>query len=166
MPYQWTRKEHRTELAVWPYRSLPRRGFVLVIAATATLLSLPLLAVLGTPILWGLLPFIALALGALWFGFSRNYRDADLLEELTITPRLIRLTRHNPSGDVQDWQSNSYWAQVEMHARGGPVPHYLTLRGDGPREVEIGRFLSEAERRTLFGELSDALRDARSHTSV
>ena len=46
-----------------------------------------------------------------------------------------------------------------MHEKGGPVPHYVTLSGKG-REVEIGAFLSEDERKALYGELSDALRQA------
>jgi len=44
-----------------------------------------------------------------------------------------------------------------MHEGGGPVAHYITLKGGG-REVEIGAFLSEDERKTLHGELADALR--------
>jgi uncharacterized membrane protein len=44
-----------------------------------------------------------------------------------------------------------------MHEAGGPVEHYLTLKGAG-REVEIGAFLSEDERKALHGELADAIR--------
>jgi uncharacterized membrane protein len=36
------------------------------------------------------------------------------------------------------------------------VPDYVTLTGAG-REVEIGAFLTEDERRALFSELSDLL---------
>jgi uncharacterized membrane protein len=45
-----------------------------------------------------------------------------------------------------------------MHERGGPVPNYVTLTGDG-REVEIGAFLSEEERISLFDELTKKLRE-------
>ena len=34
------------------------------------------------------------------------------------------------------------------------------LLGQGGREVEIGSFLSEDERKALYGELADALRSA------
>ena len=82
MPYHWVRRpeeapeksgassrEPVAELVLWPHRSLPRTGFAGFIAATAALLSLPLFAVLGTKILWGLLPFIVLNLvaGSFWF---------------------------------------------------------------------------------------------------
>jgi len=36
------------------------------------------------------------------------------------------------------------------------VPYYITLRGKG-REVEIGKFLSEDERKALFDELNRSL---------
>ena len=38
----------------------------------------------------------------------------------------------------------------------GPLPNYVTLSGNG-REVEIGAFLSEDERKSLFKELKSAL---------
>ena len=46
-----------------------------------------------------------------------------------------------------------------MHETDGPVPHYVTLKGMG-REVEIGAFLSEEERITLYDDLSAALKKA------
>jgi uncharacterized membrane protein len=39
-----------------------------------------------------------------------------------------------------------------MHPKGGPVPNYVTLSGNG-REVEIGAFLSEEERKALYDDL-------------
>lgn len=58
---------------------------------------------------------------------------------------------------LQEWECNIYWARAQMHEHGGPVPHYVTLTGDG-RKVEIGAFLSEVERVALYGELLTALR--------
>jgi len=149
-----------TCLHLWPYRSLPRRGFVWFIGGTALLLGVPLLAVLGSPVLWGLLPFLLLAIAAIWYALHRSYRDGEIVEELTLTPDRIILTRHGPRGRRQDWQANTHWVRVELHPKGGPVPNYLTLHG-GDRLVEIGAFLSEDERLALAGELNTALRAAR-----
>jgi uncharacterized membrane protein len=46
--------------------------------------------------------------------------------------------------------------RLTVHKTGGPVPQYLTLKGNG-REVELGAFLTEAERLTLADELNAAL---------
>ncbi|MEQ8293196.1 MAG: DUF2244 domain-containing protein [Roseovarius sp.] len=163
MPYEWsaTTDPRGTvrRLRLWPHRSLPRRGFAAFILATFTLITIPLYPLLGTIVLWGLLPFLLMAVAGVWWGLERSYRDARLNEDLTIDAEQIRLTRTDPRGATQEWECQSYWATATMHEKGGPVPHYVTLSGKG-REVEIGAFLSEDERKALYGELSDALRQA------
>ena len=160
MPYEWTASKEPSgnvrHLRLWPHRSLPRRGFAAFILATFTLITIPLYPLLGTILLWGILPFLLLAVAGIWWALERSYRDADLKEELTIDADQVHLRRTNPKGDTQEWECQSYWAKAQIHATGGPVPHYVTLTGKG-REVEIGAFLSEDERKALFGELSEAL---------
>lgn len=157
MPYQWLPPEGDTRrLHLWPHRSLTQSGFVWFVGTTAALIAVPLLAVLGNPVLWGLLPFLLAAIWAIWFALRKNGRDRDILEELMLSPRSVTLARHGPKGQRQDWQANPHWVRVECHRSGGPVPNYLTLKG-GPREVEIGAFLSEEERVRLRGELAEAL---------
>ena len=158
MPYEWseTTGEAR-KLRLWPHRSLPRRGFAAFVLGTFTLLTIPLYPLLGTVLVWGLLPFLLMAVGAIWWGLERSYRDAKLCEDLTIDPETIHLVRTDPKGQRKEWDCQSYWARVTLHAKGGPVPYYVTLSGKG-REVEIGAFLSEDERKALYGELSDTLR--------
>ena len=162
MPYQWTTISDpvpQTRLSLWPHRSLPRRGFAAFILGTFALITIPLYPLLGTVVLWGLLPFLLLAVLGIWIGLERSYRDARISEELTIGDTAVDLVRINPKGDQQTWDCNRYWARVLMHPTGGPVDHYLTLKGSD-REVEIGAFLSEDERKELFGEIADALRPA------
>lgn len=159
MPYRWTDTDgpETRELHLWPHQSMTPQGFVLFIGVTFALLLLPLLPVLGTFVLWGLLPFLMITLGGVWLALNANQRQAQILEVLTLTEDTARLTRRNPHGDVQEWEANRYWAQPELHIQGGPVPNYVTLKGAG-REVEIGAFLSEDERKALFGELKTLLR--------
>ena len=159
MPYRWTpsdRPESR-ELHLWPHQSMTPRGFALFIGITFALLLLPLMPLLGTSLLWALLPFLMLALGGVWYAITSNQRQARIHEIFTLTEDTARLTRRNPRGDVQEWESNRHWARPELHVQGGPVPNYVTLKGAG-REVEIGAFLSEDERKALFGELDTLLR--------
>ncbi|MEI4485995.1 DUF2244 domain-containing protein [Frigidibacter sp. MR17.14] len=165
MPYEWIAAAPvpaaaadavTAELHLWPYRSLPRRGFVAFIAATCLLLLLPLIAVLGSPVLWALLPFLVAAVGAVWWALSRSYRDGEVLEVLRLAPGTVTLSHRPARGASREWQANPYWVELQSYDSGGPVPHYLTLRGAG-REVEIGAFLSEDERRALKPELQRAL---------
>lgn len=167
MPYEWSEQSGERparRLDLWPHRSLPRRGFAAFILGTFTLITIPLYPLLGTALLWGILPFLLLTLGGMWWGIEHTYKTAQLHEELIIDSETLHLVRTDPKGDRQEWDCNSYWARVTMHPKGGPVDHYITLAGKG-REVEIGAFLSEDERKALYGELLDAIRAANAEVS-
>jgi len=161
MPYEWSKEPPQScpdwELNLWPYRSLLRKDFVLFIGATAALVALPLITVLGTMILWGLLPFFVIALGGVWYALHVSYRRGEVLEQLKVTSDTAQLTRHNPNGATQEWEANRYWVSVHLHPKGGPVENYITLRG-GDREVEIGAFLDATERLALYDDLKHALK--------
>jgi uncharacterized membrane protein len=144
-------------LQLWPYRSLPPKGFALFIGSTAVLFLLPLLATLGTNAHWVLLVFILSALALIWIMLRTSYHSARLVEELTLWPDRIQVVRHEANGTTLKWEANPYWVTIQCRSD-GPVPAYLTLRGNG-REIELGAFLSEAERETLFKELSRRLAD-------
>ncbi len=161
MPYEWLPPTGDTQrLHLWPHRSLTQVGFVWFVGGTAALIALPMLALLGNPVLWALLPFLLGAIWAIWYALRKNGRDRAIVEELTLTPGLVTLARHGPRGQRQDWQANPHWVRVACHPTGGPVPNYLTLTG-GKREVEIGAFLSEDERLALRRELTAKLADLR-----
>jgi len=130
------------------------------IGGTAALIAGPLVGLLGSPVLWGLLPFLLAAIAGIWWALERSFRDGEILEDLTLTPETVTLTRHGPRGQRQDWQANPHWVEVRIYPKAGPkagpVPDYLTLRGNG-REVELGAFLTEEERRQLREEIQEAL---------
>ncbi len=160
MPYQFLPSTSpETRLRLWPHRSLSKAGFVWFIGSTAVLIALPLAGLIGNPALWVLLPFLIAAVAGIWAALSRSYRDARIVEELVLTPDQITLTRHSRTAR-QHWQANPYWVRVTLHATDGPVPNYLTLKGND-REVELGAFLSEDERIALKADLSRKLADLR-----
>jgi uncharacterized membrane protein len=159
MPYRWIEQDDATspaELHLWPHRSLTGRGFVWFFGSTFALVSLPLLAVIGSPILWGLLPFFVICLGGMWLAIRRNDRDRSVFERLRIDSHELSVERHDPGRAIRRWSTNPYWVRVLTYPKDGPVEHYLTLKGDG-REIEIGSFLSPEERQDLEGELRRAL---------
>ncbi len=161
MPYRWTSDPDAPtgpawHLTAWPYRSLSPEGFAAFFGITFAMLLVPLLAVVGSPILWGLLPFAMGALAATWLMIRRNQRDRTLREDLTLAPGLVTLVRRDPRRPEQTWQANPYWLRVELHEDGRPVENYLTLTGAG-RTVELGAFLSPDERAALHADLVDRL---------
>jgi uncharacterized membrane protein len=167
MPYEWTEPKTairpdtpRAELHLWPYRSLPNRGFVVFIGVTAVMFTFPLAQVLGTPVLWGILPFMLIVVAALWSGLRRNQADGIVLEELRLWPDRVTLTRTGPRRAHHFWEANPHWVSVMLYPTGGPIENYLTLKGAG-REVEIGAFLTEDERLKLRHEIQTALADLR-----
>lgn len=139
-----------------PNRSLTPGGFATFIGITCALLSLPLLALLGTPVLWGILPFLMIAVAGVWIAIRRNWDDGRLTEVLTLWPDRIELLRINPRGPDQHWTANPFWVRLEMHSDKGPVENYITLEGAG-RSVELGAFLSPDERAELHHDLARAL---------
>ncbi len=151
-------------LHLWPYRSLPRRGFVIVIGGAFAVLIIPELALLGSPVVWGILPFAMFVLWLLWFFLEKSYRDGEIIEELSIWSDHIHLSRTGPRACYQEWQANPYWVTLALHKSGGPVANYLTLKGNG-REVELGAFLHADERVPLCETLRRLLeKNCQSHS--
>ena len=148
--------EPRSRLTLWPHRSMSNSGFAWFIGATFAMFLLPLLALVGSVALWGLLPFLLLALWAIWYSIRRNDIDRSLHEVLSVWEDRVELIRQNPRGPDQTWHANPHWVEVKMLADGGPVENYVTLRGNG-RTVEIGAFLSAEERQELKRSLSQSL---------
>src|SRR5690606_16794472 len=128
MPYEWTETAPDDSGAVFyrltarPHRSLPRRGFVWFIAVTAMLMLLPIVAVLGTSALWGLLPFALLAIWGIWTALQKTYRSGEIREVLELSRDRLSLTRHDPDRPPRHWRVNSYWVRAAI--RKGPVEQY------------------------------------------
>ena len=160
MPYRWNTQQYNTSgmlcLELWPHNSLPKKGFAGFILATFCLTLIPLLALTGTILFWGLLPFMMIALWGIWLALQKSYKRNQILERLQFGATQLELTRANPSGEIQSWECEGYWSRAHLYPKEGPVPNYVTLNGNG-REVEIGAFLSEDERRSLYDELRTAL---------
>ena len=161
MPYDIREDIKDTQIKiieVWPYSSLKPKGFVLFLGLTFVLISFPLFNVLGTTVFWGLLPFLLAAFMGVWIALRRSLNDRQILEQLTLSKEEIALIRQNPTGEHKRWVCSPYWAKLKIYEINGPVANYITLTGNG-REVELGAFLSEDERKALYRELEQLLDD-------
>lgn len=163
MPYEWQPDSGEARrLLIWRHRSLTPQGFAWVIGAAAVALVLPLVAVIGRAVMWGLLPFAAAALIGLWWAVQHGWRGGGPFEEVTLTSDRMGVTRHDPGRKPRHWQGNPYWVRLALHSD-GPVEDYLTL-SDGARMIELGAFLAPEERRALRAELEAALAGLRQAT--
>lgn len=141
---------------LWPYRSLPRKGMVWAIGFAFVMIMIPALPLLGTPALWGLLPFTLGAVWLLWFFLERSYASAAVREDLSLWSDRIEILHQDPDGTRKSWEANPFWVRLSLKETGGPVEKYLTLAGAG-REIELGAFLSPDERAALYDDLERLL---------
>ena len=149
-------------MRITPHKSLTPEGFVWFVGATAALIALPLFGILGTAVFWALLPFLLAAIWAIWAALKRSWRDKEIAETLILWPDHIRVERKEPRKETKIWEANPYWVRLTLHKTGGPVPNYLTLRGDkATREIELGAFLTPIERVKLKFALEEALAQAK-----
>tara|TARA_B100001248_G_scaffold260335_1_gene248297 strand:+ start:2044 stop:2544 length:501 start_codon:yes stop_codon:yes gene_type:complete len=146
-----------TTIELWPYNSLKPKGFAFFVGATFALIALPLFNVLGTKVFWGLFPFLFLTFIGIWFALRKSLRDRQILEQLTLYKDELVLIRQDPNGEQKEWVCSTYWSKLRMYDKEGPVANYITLSGNG-REVELGSFLGEDERKELFHELNRLLK--------
>ena len=98
-----------------PHESLPPKGMAAFILATFTLILIPALALLGTPLLWALLPFLLLAVWGMYFALQQNHKQRQILEVLTLKEDSVKLIHTPAKGDAITWDCNRYWTQVTKH---------------------------------------------------
>ena len=141
-----------------PHRSLPPRGFVIVMAAvcTACLAAGLLFVLLGA---WPVMAFLGLVVALIYIAFRINYRHGRIYETLELTPRDLTVRRVDHRGKASSWRFQSTWLQVLLE---DPTAHHsrLTLRSHG-RNLVIGAFLTPAEQLDLAAALRRALARAK-----
>ncbi|MDJ0653034.1 MAG: DUF2244 domain-containing protein [Xanthomonadales bacterium] len=144
-------------IQVRPNRSLSRRGLCLTVGlvSSGALLASGFFALQG---LWVPLPLAGAELLAFTACMIYVLRRSDQFELIDVGPDRVAVTAGGSgSSTVTDFQR--YWLRVELKpGRYASDPRRLTLSSHG-REVEVGRFLNENERTTLFGELRRLVRN-------
>lgn len=134
-----------------PNGALSRRQAYLLLAFCALLMGTVggVAAALGA---WPVLPFSGMEWLLLAYCLRLSFKDSADLDVITINDAQIRVETRR-GGPAQIYQFQRAWvrlAWVESPIRGRPSRLSFSLHG---KEVEIGRFLVESERRALAKDL-------------
>lgn len=126
--------------------------FVAAVGAAALLIALRF-ALLGA---WMVLPLAIAEIAGLGLAFFLVSRSGRRCEIIDVTEDEMRVVRDDGRGR-QEWRFQPYWVQVilQMDPKNW-YPSRLFLRSHG-RQLEIGRSLTDAERRQLSDELKRRL---------
>jgi uncharacterized membrane protein len=101
---------------------------------------------------WPVLPFAGLEFGVLVWALRASMRDSRRRETIVIDEQAVRVERCGSRGsDSREFAR--HWARVELQAAAVRThPSRLVIESRG-NQVEIGRFLTEAERLRLVPQL-------------
>ena len=161
MPPQHAGAGRRARISLWPHRSLPVRGFRLLMAALAGAMLL-----VGTVFFaagaWPVIGFLGLEILVVWMAFRLNYRAAGRRERLEADRGVFRIERVSPGGKADVTELPLAWLRARLEkpdpARGGMGRLVVSTRG---REAEVGAFLHDSEKRELLPEINAMLDRAR-----
>jgi uncharacterized membrane protein len=134
-------------LELAPRRSLTphtARLFILVVGSTTVGIAL-LFTAMGY---WPVLPFAGFEIALLIWAVRASMRAGLERETITITADSVTIAH---CGDGREWTSvfPRHWARVTLHAPLAALhPSRLMIESHG-RACEVGRFLTEDERRSL-----------------
>ena len=137
-----------------PHRSLPPRGFAIVMLALAGLsFAVCLVFVLNGA--WPVTPFFGIDVLLVYIAFRISYHRAKLREELRLTEDSLTVERVGIKGERTRWQFQPFWLRLVFEEKDEHT-NRLMLASHG-RSLVVGSFLGPAERRGVALGLKDAL---------
>ena len=141
------------EAVLYPYRSLPRRGFVLLMAGLAAL-SLLCGAICITVGAWPIFGFFGLDVALVYVAFRASYRSARQHERVRLDEASLTVEHVSVKGARQHWRFEPFWIRVIYAEK--DQSNSLALASHG-KTLVVGRFLAPGERKTLARQLTGAL---------
>ena len=142
------------ERVLLPYRSLPPRGFnilMLVLAAISIAVG-TLFVSLGA---WPVCGFFGLDVGLVYLAFRLSYRSARQRETLRLADAELTVERVGIRGDRRLWRFQPFWVRVVFEEQ-PDKSNRLALTSHG-ETLPIGAFLPPSVRREVAATLRDAL---------
>jgi len=149
------------ELTLTPHRSLPRAGFLALMAA---LIAFNFVAGLVFIVVgaWPVIGFLGLDVLLVWLAFRLSYARARQSERLAFYADRLCIEQRDSRGRTSRFELQPYWLQVRVQRLNGEARRIL-LTSHGRSHV-IGGFLAAEECERLATHLRDvlaALRDGR-----
>jgi len=142
------------ETVLRPHRSLPPRGFFILMMAIAGVSFGAGIAFVAMGA-WPVTGFFGLDVLLLYGAFRLSYRSGRMRETLRLAGDDLTVERVGVRGEVRTWRFQAFWLRLLLIEQGAER-NRLLLRSHG-RELAIGGFLTADERRTLAAEINDAL---------
>ncbi len=142
-----------------PYRSLGRRGFVLLMASIAIpwiMLSIFFWQHGAYPVIG----FGGLDVLAIYVAFRLNYRAARAREEVEVSRAAIIVRKVMANGRAQEFRFNPQWVRLEIERVEDEGVVRITLRARDKR-LAVGTFLNPDDRESFARAFGAALAAAR-----
>lgn len=148
-----------TQFVLHPYRSLSARGFFILMAALSVISFITGVAfcLIGA---WPVMGFFGLDVALIYWAFKVNYRSGRAYETIDLSPEVLTVTRIAADGAREKIDVNPYWARVSLTTDRPDGRTSLRIIAQG-RELLLGHFLTDDERRDLADALRDALQASR-----
>ena len=109
---------------------------------------------------WPVMGFFGLDVALIYWAFKVNYRSGRAYETIDLSPEVLTLTRIGADGAREKIDVNPYWARVSLTTDRPDGRTSLRIIAQG-RELLLGHFLTDDERRDLATALRDALQASR-----
>jgi uncharacterized membrane protein len=142
------------ERVLLPYRSLPPRGFhllMLFLGALSIAVGIGFVSI-GA---WPICGFFGLDVALLYVAFRLSYRSACQRETLRLSDDQFTVERIGIRGERWFWRFQPFWVRVVLEERGAGT-NRLLLASHG-RTLPIGEFLPPPARREVAHSLRTAL---------
>ena len=139
-----------------PYRSLGRKGFIILMAA---LIGLNFVAGTAFYLLgaWPIAPFLGVDVALVWWAFRKSYSNSLKEERIEVTAHELILQRLDHDKQREVLRFTRDWVKVELEEdKDRDLIGRLFLRFCGER-TEIGRFLGAHDRKEVASLLRAAL---------
>jgi len=148
-----------TQFVLHPHRSLSLRGFFILMAALSAVSFVAgvVFCLMGA---WPVMGFFGLDVALIYWAFKVNYVAGRAYETIDVTPDILTLTRVLPDGTEEKADVNPYWARVSLTTDRPDGRTSLRIIAQG-RELLLGQFLTDDERRDFADALRGALQEAR-----